>query len=171
MNRKFANGFLLIQFIITKTGNKAIAFTNNSFTMHNRLNWIKFLDKGAFLPAFTLHLYCKSLENANARKYYTDLERMTSFHSSIPLHRFGINQFSVRWIGYSVWFIKIGTTHNLSLWSYEYFLIILLYSRCPVPSTDQALPSCFCFRISWILMERHWKHFFGSCSFLQGLRS
>ena len=29
-------------------------FTNNSFTMHNGLNWIKFLDKGAFY----LHLHC-----------------------------------------------------------------------------------------------------------------
>ena len=29
-----------------------------------------------------------------------------------------------------------------------------IHSRCPVPSTDQALPSCFYFRISWILMER-----------------
>ena len=43
--------------------------------------------------------------------------------------------------------------------------------RRPVPSTDQALPSCFYFRISWILIERPWKHFFGSCGFLQGLRS
>ena len=43
--------------------------------------------------------------------------------------------------------------------------------RRPVPSTDQALPSCFYFRISWILMKRPWKHFFGSCGFLQGLRS
>ena len=44
-------------------------------------------------------------------------------------------------------------------------------SRRPVSSTDQALPSCFYFRISWILMERPWNHFFGSCGFLQGLRS
>ena len=47
---------------------------------------------------------------------------------------------------------------------------ILLFTRHPVPSTDQALPSCFYFRISWILMEPPWKHFFGSCGFLQGLR-
>ena len=46
-----------------------------------------------------------------------------------------------------------------------------VYIRRPVPSTDQALPSCFYFRISWILMERPWKHFFGSCSFLRGLGS
>ena len=26
-------------------------------------------------------------------------------------------------------------------------------NRCPVPSTDQALPTCFYFRISWILIE------------------
>ena len=45
----------------------------------------------------------------------------------------------------------------------------ILETRRPVPSTDQALPSCFYF--SWILMERPRKHFFGSCCFLQGLRS
>ena len=48
---------------------------------------------------------------------------------------------------------------------------ISLNNRRPVPSTDQALPSCFYFRISWILMERPLKHFFGSCGFLEGLRS
>ena len=40
--------------------------------------------------------------------------------------------------------------------------------RCPVPSTDQALPSCFYFRISWILMEWHWFYFFLSPSFSAG---
>ena len=29
----------------------------------------------------------------------------------------------------NVWFIKIRTTHNLSLWLYEYFWIILLYGH------------------------------------------
>ena len=55
----------------------------------------------------------------------------------------------------------------------EYLLLIANYSalRRPVPSTDQALPSCLYFRISWILMEWPWKHLFGSCGFLQGLRS
>ena len=48
-----------------------------------------------------------------------------------------------------------------------YYAITLLLWQCynlcirrPVPSTDQALPSCFYFRISWILMERRWKTFF-----------
>ena len=53
----------------------------------------------------------------------------------------------------------------------EWWNTYLLLTRRPVPSTDQALPSCFYFRISWILMKRPWKHFFGSCGFLQGLRS
>ena len=61
-----------------------------------------------------------------------------------------------------------------ALYSIKYLklaLLCIMMSRCPVPSTDQALPSCFYFRISWILMKRPWKHFFGSCGFLQGLRS
>ena len=44
-------------------------------------------------------------------------------------------------------------------------------SRRPVGSTDQVYPSCFYFKISWILKEWPWNHFFGSCGFLQGLRS
>ena len=44
-------------------------------------------------------------------------------------------------------------------------LYYLLYSgylliRRPVPSTDQAIPSCFYFRISWILVEQCCFYFF-----------
>ena len=46
-----------------------------------------------------------------------------------------------------------------------------LFIRRPVPSTDQALPSCFYFKISWISMEQRCFYFFGFCGFLQGLRS
>ena len=35
-------------------------------------------------------------------------------------------------------------------------LVWLIIIRRPVGSTDQAYPSCFYFRISWILMERPW---------------
>ena len=35
----------------------------------------------------------------------------------------------------------------------------------------QADPSCFYFRISWILMERHWFYFFRPLHLVQGLRS
>jgi hypothetical protein len=35
-------------------------------------------------------------------------------------------------------------------------LDLYLYTRCLMGSTDQADPSCFYFRISWILMERPW---------------
>ena len=49
---------------------------------------------------------------------------------------------------------------------------IWIYSRRPVPSTDQALPSCFYFRISWIIMEQRCSFcFFGPLGFLKGLRS
>ena len=36
----------------------------------------------------------------------------------------------------------------------------LLHTRCPVLSTDQAIPSCFYFRISWISMEQRCFYFF-----------
>ena len=35
-----------------------------------------------------------------------------------------------------------------------------LNSRCLMVSTNQVDPSCFYFRISWILMERRWFYFF-----------
>ena len=55
-------------------------------------------------------------------------------------------------------------------------LYYLLYNgylliRRPVPSTDQAIPSCFYFRISWILVEQGFFYFFCPLGFLEGLRS
>ena len=47
--------------------------------------------------------------------------------------------------------------------------LLLLDSRCLMVSTNQADPYCFYFRISWILMERHWFQFFGSRDLVQGL--
>ena len=44
-------------------------------------------------------------------------------------------------------------------------------SRCLMVSTNQADPSCFYFRISWLLMERRWFYFFRPLHLLQGLRS
>ena len=38
-------------------------------------------------------------------------------------------------------------------------------TRRPVPSTDQALPSCFYFRITWILMEWPWNFFLVPAAF------
>ena len=35
-----------------------------------------------------------------------------------------------------------------------FYALCYICSRRPVPSTDQAIPSCFYFRISWILMEQ-----------------
>ena len=50
---------------------------------------------------------------------------------------------------------------------YRYYINI----RCLMISTDQADPSCFYFRISWILMERHWFYFFRSLHLVQGLKN
>ena len=47
----------------------------------------------------------------------------------------------------------------------------MINTRCLMVSTNQADPSCFYFRISWILMERRWFYFFHPLHFLQGLRS
>ena len=98
---KFANGFLLIHFIITKTGNKVFASKNNSFTMHNGLNWIKFLDKGAFY----LHLHCICTANHWKTQMHQNIIRIWKEwrHFIVPStdNRYGIYQFSFRWIDYS----------------------------------------------------------------------
>ena len=63
----------------------------------------------------------------------------------------------------------VWTWHN-----YKYLSIIQLWyvsTRCLMVSTDQADPSCFNFRISWIFMERRWFYFFCPLHLLQGLRS
>ena len=44
-------------------------------------------------------------------------------------------------------------------------------SRCLMVSTNQADPSCFNFRIAWILMEGRWFYFFRPLHLMQGLRS
>ena len=46
-----------------------------------------------------------------------------------------------------------------------------IYFRCLMVSTNQADPSCFYFRISWILMEGCWFYFFRPLHLMQGLRS
>ena len=43
--------------------------------------------------------------------------------------------------------------------------------RCLMVSTDQADPSCFYFRISWILMKWCWFYLFCPLHLVQGLRS
>ena len=43
--------------------------------------------------------------------------------------------------------------------------------RCLMASTNQADPSCFYFRISWILVEGRWFYFFLPLHLVQGFRS
>ena len=51
------------------------------------------------------------------------------------------------------------------------YTVHILVTRCLMVSTNQADPSCFYFRSSWILMERRWLYFFRPLYLLQGLRS
>ena len=55
-------------------------------------------------------------------------------------------------------------------WS-AYSYMNVLTNRCLMGSTDQADPSCFYFRISWILMQQLCFYFFLPLHFVQGLRS
>ena len=55
--------------------------------------------------------------------------------------------------------------------SQEFLLKVILFTRCLMVSTDQVDPSCIYFRISWILMERCWFHFFRPLHLVQGLRN
>ena len=79
------------------------------------------------------------------------------------------------WLSYAqLEFENLNVLYFRLLWRLRAFCFFSYNNkrtRRPVLSTDQALPCCFNFRISWILMKRPWKHFFGSCRFLQGLRS
>ena len=62
---------------------------------------------------------------------------------------------------------RISKDNHISCWSSIYWILI----RYLMVLTDQADSSCFYFRMSWILMERHWFYFFCSLHLMQGLRS
>ena len=52
---------------------------------------------------------------------------------------------------------------NLLSWDLVYqgvIYVTFIFSRRPVLSTDQGIPSCFYFRISWILLEQRCFYFF-----------
>jgi hypothetical protein len=50
----------------------------------------------------------------------------------------------------------------------QHVIVMYVGSRRLMGSTDQADPSCFYFRISWILMERRWFYFFLSPPLVAG---
>ena len=59
------------------------------------------------------------------------------------------------------WKVEVTTTHTLDFYALcTVYIIGQLNFRCLMGSTDQADPSCFHFRISWILMEWLWFNFF-----------
>ena len=53
-------------------------------------------------------------------------------------------------------------------WSTKLHCTFLINTRRLIGSTDQADPSCFYFRISWILMEQSWFYFLCPLGLLQG---
>ena len=82
---------------------------------------------------------------------------------------------------YFFWLLAPPNSPHFSLFSYfntqimkswrdlsTLFYTFPLCIRCLMVSTDQSDPSCFYFRISWILMERHWFYFFLSPPFSAG---
>ena len=58
------------------------------------------------------------------------------------------------------WKSKSPIPNNLVVFCCELTYAWTIFSRRLMGSTDQADPSCFYFRISWILMERLWFYFF-----------
>ena len=61
---------------------------------------------------------------------------------------FALTKFAI----YDIWIEYLSSNFNTDMH-------IIFHSRRLLGSTNQADPSCFYFRISWILMERHWFYF------------
>ena len=72
---------------------------------------------------------------------------------------------------YVVWVLNQKLIEQLFCSLFAWWYDTPLRSRFLMVSTNQADPSCFYFRISWILMEWRWFYFFHPLHFLQGLRS
>ena len=53
-------------------------------------------------------------------------------------------------------YLLLMYVHTTKVW----MTYIIYIRRLVLVSTDQAIPSCFYFRISWILMEQHFFYFF-----------
>ena len=99
----------------------------------------------------------------------------------------GNNDFSVNFWNICTWRLVIHSApsmfrhfFNNPLYSFNnasyspitcMFLSIHVAIRCLMVSTDQADPSYFYFRISWILMKRRGFYFFRPLLLVQGLRS
>ena len=75
------------------------------------------------------------------------------------------------WTKFQPILATLGSIHVWHQMFLGYFWPKYLPTRRPVLSTDQAIPSCFFFRISWILMEQRCFYFFCPLGFLEGLRS
>ena len=73
----------------------------------------------------------------------------------------------------SVILAQLSHIVTYSFWCFNVTLYLLICNqyicnRCLMVSTNQAYPSSFYFRISWILMKEHWFYFFSSPPFNAG---
>ena len=104
---------------------------------------------------YLLYYHNKFFSKSNVQKYRPDdMKRFL-----VPIFGFCLTSFG---------FFEVNPWVPLLYYLlYNGYLLI----RRPVPSTDQAIPSCFYFRISWILVEQCCFYFFCPLGFLEGLRS
>ena len=61
----------------------------------------------------------------------------------------------------------------IKMWNFNLnkYVLFSVNIKCLMVSTDHADPSCFYFRISWIMTERRWFYSFCPLHLVQGLRS
>ena len=89
-----------------------------------------------------IYSFCRTYFRTNWTKFITSRHSILKKHSTRYVRNVVCDAFLY------MWFVT------------AYVIVLTVYSRCHMVSTDQADPSCFYLRISWILMERHWFYFF-----------
>ena len=97
--------------------------------------------------------------------WYDYFNRSPNFPSKFNLNQAYIDQY----IGLCCSLFSISSLHSRLHSKCQ--MTISLTQTVLMVSTNQADPSCFYFRISWILMERHWFYFFLPLHLVQGFTS
>ena len=106
-----------------------------------------------------LSVFVAFLKNMNFTRIgwnWNYLLRFSHFKTACILHMYVIRFLRIDW-ALNFWirrtenkvggfYIRIGIFGEILVW---------VFNRRLMGSIDQAYPSCFCFRISWILMEWH----------------
>ena len=110
---------------------------------------------------FTLLLWRSIPENLVKKIHYSQIHQL-SIQTSKLLIFFCFIPMEIRHKSQFIWLAQFPAKTLVCL-----YLCKIVYIRRPVPSTNQAIPSCFYFRISWILMEQHCFYLFCPLGFLQ----